>query len=347
MEHRRKILITGGAGFIGSHVVERFMKFTGHTIAIMDNFTYAADMNFVKNLKSCQIFKGDITNGYFVMDAFKTFRPDDVIHLAAETHVDNSIKEPNIFVTTNILGTHNLLEAFKAYCSGRFHHVSTDEVYGDLYIDEPSFTEKTPYNPRSPYAASKAASDMLVRAYVNTYNIDAVITNCSNNFGIRQHDEKLIPTVIRNLVNRKVIPVYGNGLNIRDWLHVEDHARAIELVLYMGKKGETYNIGGNREMTNLDLIKTICTIYDNEMLSKTEDKKDIILPSFDFLVKFVTDRPGHDRRYSIDCTKIKNELDWMPLNKTPDFIKNLTETVKWYTEKYKNENCIVEKNKHK
>lgn len=328
----KKILITGGAGFIGSHVVRRFMSYTGHTIAIMDDFTYAADMEFLRNLPSCTIFKGDIADRNFVKSAFEAFKPDHVIHLAAETHVDNSIADPGIFVRTNVVGTQNLLDAFRHNSKGRFHHVSTDEVYGHLGVDDPSFTETTPYNPRSPYAASKAASDMLVKAYVNTYDIDAVITNCSNNFGPRQHGEKLIPTVVRSLVQRTDIPVYGKGENIRDWLFVENHANAIHTVLFNGRKGETYNIGGIMEMSNLEMIRKICTMYD-----KIEMKDDISIVSFDYLVKFVEDRPGHDFRYSINCEKICDELDWHPANVPEAFDKNLYETVKWYIEKYKDE----------
>lgn len=322
-----KILVTGGAGFIGSHLVEK-LKTMNHEVAILDKLTYAADLDFIRNLDNVVLYKGDIADRKFVMDTFSNFKPDHVIHLAAESHVDNSIANPAVFIETNIVGTMNLLDAFKLVCMGsnRFHHVSTDEVYGHLEIGERPFTEKTPYDPRSPYSASKAASDMLVRAYVNTYGINAVITNCSNNFGTRQHDEKLIPTVVRNLWGRTPIPVYGKGENIREWLFIEDHVDAIIKVLFEGRKGETYNVGGKRELRNIDLIKKICTYFDSFFVQN--------LNSFEELVTFVDDRAGHDFRYSIDPSKIENELDWHPHDKPVDFDSNLYNTVKWYYEKY-------------
>lgn len=327
-----KILITGGAGFIGSHLVEKFLE-TGHTVAIMDNFTYAADMNFVQSLNNVTIFKGDISDRKFVMDAFAIFNPTGVIHLAAESHVDNSITNPGVFVQTNIVGTQNLLDAFRLRCheqnsGAKFHHVSTDEVFGHLELGQAPFDEKTPYDPRSPYSASKAASDMLVRAYVNTYGIDAVITNCSNNFGPRQHGEKLIPTVVRSLVHRSKIPVYGKGENIRDWLYVKDHVEALYKVFYHGTSGETYCIGGKKEMANIEIIKKICQFFDSLMVQE--------LNSFDTLVSFVEDRPGHDFRYSVNPAKIEEELQWHPQNTPVDFDANLYETVKWYVQRYTN-----------
>jgi dTDP-glucose 4,6-dehydratase len=325
-----KILITGGAGFIGSHLVEKFLE-TGHTVAIMDNFTYAADMNFVQSLNNVTIFKGDIADRKFVFDAFAIFNPTGVIHLAAESHVDNSITNPGIFVKTNVVGTQNLLDAFHLRCHGqntgaRFHHVSTDEVFGHLELGQVPFNEKTPYDPRSPYSASKAASDMLVRAYVNTYGIDAVITNCSNNFGPRQHDEKLIPTVVRSLMRRTDIPVYGKGENIRDWLYVKDHVEALYKVFYHGTRGDTYCIGGKKELPNIEIIRKICTFFDSLMVQE--------LNSFEQLVRFVEDRPGHDFRYSVDPSKIENELQWHPHDVPVDFDGNLYDTVKWYVNKY-------------
>ena len=323
-----KIVVTGGLGFIGSHVVEKLVSLN-HDVIIVDSVTYAADESLLENFvnENVKFYKVNIIDRDIVMNLFEHIgHVDGIIHLAAETHVDNSINDPSIFVKTNVLGTQNLLDAALKFNVTRFLHVSTDEVYGHLEMNEPKFTEKTPYNPRSPYSASKASSDLIVKSYVSTYGLNAVITNCSNNFGSRQHNEKLIPTVIRSLVNEQKIPVYGKGNNVRDWLFVEDHAEAIVRVFIEGNRGETYNIGGNRELSNLELIEKICTLYyeitDPGTLERLEigDK-----------VKFVEDRKGHDLRYAIDCSKIKGELGWVP---SENFDQNLKDTVRWYAIKY-------------
>jgi dTDP-glucose 4,6-dehydratase len=315
------ILITGGAGFIGASFVEYFSeKYPDYHLINLDKLTYAGSLDNLnglsKNAKHTFI-KGDICDSGLVAKIFNEYPINGVIHFAAESHVDNSIKNPDAFVQTNINGTFNLLHIayqhwFNApnqpktsYTNCRFHHISTDEVYGELPLDDKSqlFTENTPYAPSSPYSASKASSDMLVRAYHTTYGLDITISNCSNNYGIKQHQEKLIPTVIRTALSGNLIPIYGRGENIRDWLHVSDHCSAIDIIYHQGKSGETYNVGGKNESTNLELVKMICTILD-------ELKPKVNGASYTDQISFVEDRPGHDLRYGIDATKLEQELGW-------------------------------------
>tara|TARA_B100001250_G_C19702182_1_gene745267 strand:- start:206 stop:1186 length:981 start_codon:yes stop_codon:yes gene_type:complete len=317
----KKILITGDSGFIGSHLVLLFAsKYPNYQIHGLDNLTYASNRDYLKSLEkksNYQFHKMDICNREAIINLFRSHKFTDVIHLAAESHVDNSIEHPLLFMQTNILGTLNLLDAFREYSSGRFHHISTDEVYGDLSLDEPMFDENTAYNPSSPYSASKASSDHLVRAYHRTYGLNIVVTNCSNNYGPHQNLEKFIPTIIQCLWNDKHIPIYGNGKNVRDWLYVEDHVCALDLVFHNGKNGETYNIGSNNELSNINLVYKICDIFLDKFLSKNPHN----------LIQFVPDRLGHDRRYAIDYSKIRTDLNWRPKF---DFDKGLLITVDWY-----------------
>lgn len=325
-----KILITGGAGFIGSHVVRRFVtRYPEYEIANLDSLTYAGNLENLRDVetaKNYRFIKADINDRELMAQLFKEEQFDGVIHLAAESHVDRSITDPLVFVRTNVLGTANLLNAArevwtrseKGFAAKRFYHISTDEVYGSLGTDG-FFTEKTPYDPRSPYSASKAASDHLVRAWHHTYGLPAVISNCSNNYGSYQFPEKLIPLMIHNIKNNKSLPVYGKGENVRDWLWVEDHAAAIDLVFHRGKDGETYNIGGHNEWRNIDLIHLLCNIMDKK-LNRPEGTSEQ-------LITYVKDRAGHDLRYAIDASKIKNELGWEP---SISFEEGLERTVDWY-----------------
>ncbi|MFY4806194.1 dTDP-glucose 4,6-dehydratase [Aliarcobacter butzleri] len=357
MNNKNKtILLTGCAGFIGSNFLPYFLdKYPNYNLVNLDLLTYAGDL---ENLKECEnnprykFIKGDICNRELVEFIFNEYDIQGVIHFAAESHVDNSIKNPGVFVQTNVNGTFTLIDvAYKYWMNKpftykerfignetsvssfnngevktslpRFHHISTDEVYGTLSLDPNDlFTEKTPYAPNSPYSASKASSDMIIRAYNETYGLNTVITNCSNNYGPKQHDEKLIPTIIRNALLGNPIPIYGDGKNIRDWLYVLDHCKGIDLVYHNGKNGETYNIGGRNERTNLQIVKTICDILDKQVPK---------VASYKELITFVEDRAGHDRRYAIDATKLENELKWKA---DENFDSGIIKTIEWYLNKY-------------
>ncbi len=323
----RTILITGGAGFIGSHVVRRFVtKYPDFLIVNADKLTYAGNLENITDIeqnKNYRFERTDIVNKQDVINLFGKYSFDGVIHLAAESHVDRSITGPDEFVFTNIVGTLNLLNAarnsWKDNYSGKlFYHISTDEVYGSLG-SEGYFTEETAYDPRSPYSASKASSDHMVRAFHHTFGLPVVISNCSNNYGPNQFPEKLIPLIINNIKNNKPLPVYGKGENIRDWLYVEDHASAIDLIFHRGRHGDTYNIGGNNEWKNIDLILLLCSIMDRKLKRPAG--------SSEKLITYVKDRPGHDMRYAIDSSKLQKELGWSPI---PDFSAGLEKTVDWY-----------------
>jgi dTDP-glucose 4,6-dehydratase len=323
----KKILITGGAGFIGSHVLRRLVnKYPNYHIYNLDALTYAGNLENIadiENKENYTFIKGDIVDEQFISNLFETHQFDGVLHLAAESHVDRSIEDPLSFVKTNVIGTMNLLNAVRKQWKGneagkRFYHISTDEVYGSLGA-EGLFTETTSYDPNSPYSASKASSDHFVRAYGETYGLPYVITNCSNNYGPNHFPEKLIPLFINNIINNKPLPVYGDGKYTRDWLFVEDHAVAIDLVFHEGKNHETYNIGGFNEWKNIDLVKLLCQIMDSKLNREpgTSEK----------LITYVKDRPGHDLRYAIDASKINKELGWKP---SVTFEQGLEQTVNWY-----------------
>lgn len=327
----KSVLITGGAGFIGSHVVRRFVqKYPGYRIINLDKLTYAGNLENLKDIEASDNYhfiKGDIGDADLVRELFNSYSIKYVIHLAAESHVDRSITDPLAFIKANVLGTVNLLnvalEQWAPVNDGLFYHISTDEVYGSIAAPN-LFTEQTAYDPKSPYSASKASSDHFVRAYQNTYKLPVVISNCSNNYGPCQFPEKLVPLVINNIKNRKPIPVYGKGENVRDWLYVEDHAAAIDLIFHQGNNGETYNIGGDNQWQNIDLVRLLCQLTD-EQLGRSGSEQ---------LIEFVTDRPGHDARYAIDASKIKSELGWQP---SVTLEQGMEKTVKWYLQ---NENWL-------
>ena len=343
MSNKKNVLLTGCAGFIGSNFVPYFLdKYPNYNIVNLDLLTYAGDLT---NLSECEnnsnykFIKGDICNRELVEFIFSEYDIQGVIHFAAESHVDNSIKNPGVFIETNVNGTFTLVDVARAYWMDkpftykenykncRFHHISTDEVYGTLNETD-LFTEKTPYSPNSPYSASKASSDMIVRSYQETYGMNTVITNCSNNYGPKQHDEKLIPTIIRKALAGESIPIYGDGKNIRDWLYVLDHCKGIDLVYHAGKEANVYNIGGRNERTNLQIVDAICSILDEKVPTAKSYKE---------LITFVEDRAGHDRRYAIDASKLENELGWMA---DEDFDSGIIMTIKWYLARY----AIKEKN---
>lgn len=327
-----KVLVTGGAGFIGSAVIRHIINNTQNQVLNIDKLTYAGNLESLTEIDQSDRYEFkqiDICDELALTNAFEQFQPDFVMHLAAESHVDRSIDGPATFIQTNIVGTYVLLDVARKYWNSlapakkdifRFHHISTDEVYGDLDGTDNLFTEKTPYAPSSPYSASKASSDHLVRAWQRTYGFPALITNCSNNYGPYHFPEKLIPLIILNALDKKPLPVYGDGSQIRDWLYVEDHARALYTVLTKGKVGETYNIGGHNEKKNIEVVKTICSLLDE--LQPLDNQK-----TYESLITFVKDRPGHDLRYAIDATKIKNDLGWSPQE---TFETGIRKTVLWY-----------------
>lgn len=322
-----KIMVTGGAGFIGSAVIRLLIKETTHQVLNVDKLTYAGNLESLKEVAESDRYRfiqADICDRQAMETAFASFAPDAVMHLAAESHVDRSIDGPAQFIQTNIFGTYNLLEVARHYAKGRsdfrFHHISTDEVYGDLDLDDSLFTEETPYDPSSPYSASKASSDHLVRSWHRTFGLPVLVTNCSNNYGPYHFPEKLVPLVILNALEGQPLPVYGKGEQVRDWLYVEDHARALVTVVTSGKPGQTYNIGGHNEKQNIEVVKEICAILDD--LRPRSDGR-----HYSEQITFVADRPGHDMRYAIDAGKIERELGWKPAE---TFATGLRKTVQWY-----------------
>ncbi|NNJ91755.1 MAG: dTDP-glucose 4,6-dehydratase [Gammaproteobacteria bacterium] len=329
-----KILVTGGAGFIGSAVIRHLIDDLGYEVVNVDKLTYAGNLESLENISSNPLYsfeRVDVCDFNEMARVFETHRPDKVMHLAAESHVDRSIDGPAEFIQANVVGTYVMLETARQYWlklddekkgNFRFHHISTDEVYGDLEGTDDLFTETTPYAPSSPYSASKASSDHLVRAWNRTYKFPVVITNCSNNYGPYQFPEKLIPLVTLNALSGKPLPIYGKGDQIRDWLYVEDHARALVKVVFEGKDGETYNIGGHNEMTNLEVVKTVCAILDDLRPDHPNG-----ISKYEELITYVADRPGHDVRYAIDANKIKQELNWVP---DETFESGIRKTVSWY-----------------
>lgn len=328
------ILITGGAGFIGSALVRFILRETDHTVINLDKLTYAGNLESLREISEDErhvFVQGDICDHALVSDVFQSYKPELVMHLAAESHVDRSIDGPGEFVKTNVFGTYTMLECARSYFSSlsdekqgkfKFHHISTDEVYGDLEDKNSMFTETTSYDPSSPYSASKASSDHLVRAWGRTFNLPIVLTNCSNNYGPYHFPEKLIPLTILNALEGKPLPVYGDGSQIRDWLYVDDHANALYKVATLSKCNETYNIGGHNEKTNLEVVTTICNI-----LEELHPEKPNNIERYVDLITFVEDRPGHDKRYAIDATKIKNDLNWVPAE---TFDSGIRKTVQWY-----------------
>ena len=328
MHNPKNILITGGKGFIGTNFINYILlKYKNQKIINLDKLTYAANINIIKN-KKYKFVKGDISNKKLVYEILLKYNIDTIVNFAAETHVDNSIKTPRLFINSNISGVFNLIEAANQYYKTnykklknnfRFHQISTDEVYGSLKLKEKPFTEKSSYKPNSPYSASKAGADHIIRSYYKTYNLPITISTCSNNYGPFQNSEKLIPKIIYNCINRKEIPIYGNGLNIRDWIYVDDHCDAIYKILKYGKIGETYNVGSNNELKNIEIVKLICKIIN----SKYDFRNDNLLN----LITFVKDRPGHDFRYSINSNKIRKKLNWRPKVK---FTFGLKKTINWY-----------------
>lgn len=329
-----KIMVTGGAGFIGSAVVRYLIENTSDDVLVVDSLTYAGNLSTLEAVSDSPRYhfaKVNICDHQAINALFNDFQPDAVMHLAAESHVDRSIDGPAAFIETNIVGTYVLLEAARKFWSAltedkklafRFHHISTDEVFGDLEDDHSLFTEQMPYAPSSPYSASKASSDHLVRAWQRTYDLPTIITNCSNNYGPYHFPEKLIPLVILNALAGKPLPVYGDGGQVRDWLYVDDHARALYEVITKGRVGETYNVGGHNEQKNIDVVKTICTLLD-----ELQPEKPVDIQEYRQLITFVADRPGHDKRYAIDASKIERELGWRPQE---TFESGIRKTVEWY-----------------
>ena len=331
-----KLAITGGAGFIGSALIRLVLNQTNHNVINIDKLTYAGNLDSLKNCQKSEKYhheKVDICDAVALKKIFFTHKPTAVMNLAAESHVDRSIDAPSDFINTNIIGTFTLLQVAKQYFETldekgkkefRFHHISTDEVFGDLQGTDDYFSEETAYAPSSPYSASKASSDHLVRAWGRTYGLPVIITNCSNNYGPYQFPEKLVPHIILNAIHGKLLPIYGDGLQVRDWLYVEDHAKALMKVITKGKIGETYNIGGHNEKTNLEVVSTIC-----DLLEETHIKKTAGIINYKDLITFVQDRPGHDERYAIDASKIQRELGWTP---EETFETGLSKTVQWYVD---------------